>query len=66
MNHPSDELEARGVVGVPGAADVGPALPPDEASQPDDRGRREGAHHHAGLLAAVHLLVNLAIISATG
>ena len=31
---PSDELEARGVVGVPGAADVGPALPPDEAAEP--------------------------------
>uniref|UniRef100_A0A0A9DHH8 Uncharacterized protein n=1 Tax=Arundo donax TaxID=35708 RepID=A0A0A9DHH8_ARUDO len=64
----SDELEARGVVGVPGAADVGPSPPPHETAQPGDRGGRERADHHAGLLAAVHLLVALAVpgLLATG
>lgn len=56
----SDELEARGVLGVPGAADVCPALPPDEAAEADGGGGREGADDDAGLLAAVHLVVAVA------
>jgi len=62
----SDELEARGVVGVPGAADVGAALTPDEDAEPEDGGGGEGAQHHAGLAAAVHLPMLLLLrLSAT-
>jgi hypothetical protein len=51
----SDELQARGVVGVPGAADVGAALPPDEGAEAEDAGGGHGAERHAGLAAAVQL-----------